>query len=81
MTASSASTRSTPTPSRIRPMYRISRAPDCRSGSSIADTIHERDRQPELDALQWALSACESLRRDADDLENLPSCLDRPAGH
>jgi hypothetical protein len=43
-------------------------------------TIHERDGQPEVDAFP-GLSACESWRCDADDFENLPSCLDRPSDH
>ena len=77
-TPSSVSTRSTPTPS--------PHSADV-SNQAIAgplkrivprNTIHETDRQPEVDAPHvLSLSrACESPRCDADDLESLPSRLD-----
>ena len=49
----------------------------------VANTIRESDRQPNLDAgLHRVLGrAPKSLRRDADDLENLASHLDGSAGH
>jgi hypothetical protein len=43
-------------------------------------TIHDTDRQPEL-GMRPGERAGKTLRRDTDDLEDLPARLDGPADH